>query len=86
MAFIDGTIVSGTEVLVEQIQIWIEVFSGPGHLKSWSGSFTLPQEHNFSFTTDRECEVQLVDGRKGTIIPNHFDGSIVSFQGSGPLK
>ena len=33
-----------------------------------------------------ETEVLVVDGRSGPIIPNHFDGLIVSFQGSGSLE
>ena len=86
MAFYNGNIVSGTEMVVEQIPIWIEVYSERGRLKSWSGSFTLPDEHDFSFLSDRKYEVQLEDGRNGIIIPNHFDGSTVSFQGSGLLK
>lgn len=86
MAFFIGTIVSEAEVLIEQIPIWIEDFTEPSHFKSWSGSFTLPQEHKFSFTTHSECELQLADGRKGKIIPNRIDGSVVSFQGSGPLE
>lgn len=86
MATINGTIVIGTEVLVENIPIWIEVFFEQGQRKSWSGSFTLPERHNFTFDSQEKYEVQLVDGRRGQLIPTHFDGSTVSFQGTGPLE
>ncbi len=86
MPYYNGNIVKETEVLVEKVQIWIEDYSELGHIKSWSGSFDLPEKHKFSFAHHSECEVQLVDGRKGKIIPNHLDGLTVSFQGSGLLE
>jgi hypothetical protein len=85
MPSFQGKIVKGDETLADGVDIWIDITQGP-RLRSWSGSFDLPDDHSFSFVEHSQCEVVLADGRKGSIIPTRCDGITVEFQGSGPLQ
>jgi hypothetical protein len=79
-----GTVTAGKRTFPD-IEIWIEITSGPGLLRSWHGVFH-PGEY---INSDTHCRLVLDDGRSGefTVTATPIGPSYATkFQGTGPLE
>lgn len=89
MVVLRGTILSGDEILVKRSAVYInEQTDSHSGAARWFGSFDLPTGTRIE--PGGPYRLQLEDGRSGDILVlniqiGSISGSVVDFQGSGPL-
>ena len=89
MVVLRGTILSGDEILVKHSAVYInEKTDSDSGIVRWFGSFDLPTGTHIE--PGGPYRIQLEDGRSGNILVlnvqiGSISGSVVDFQGTGPL-
>lgn len=89
MFVLRGTVRSGDEILVKHSAVYInETTDSESGIAQWFGSFDLPT--GTYIEPGGPYRLQLEDGRSGDILVlnvqvGSISGSVVDFQGSGPL-
>ena len=89
MVVLRGTVFSGDEILVKHSAVYInEKTDSDSGTARWFGSFDLPKGTHIE--PGGPYRLQLEDGRSGNILVlnvqiGSISGSVVDFQGTGPL-
>ena len=86
MATFHGQLLSGDNVLIEDLEVWIEVEPPKGRTYTWHGGFEVPSGLASHFVGQAIYELHLRDGRKGKIIVTQINDLQAEFQGSGNLE